>query len=88
MFKIAQTNEFPLRYDVNTSLMPAGEILLIPLVLLALFGFWLLYRELRKSHPKGGGVGPLRMCPSCGCITPRSKRSCLECGKVLERAVT
>jgi hypothetical protein len=28
--------------------------------------------------------GPLqRMCPFCGLITPRSKRSCLECGKPL-----
>jgi transposase len=24
-----------------------------------------------------------RMCPFCGLITPRHKRSCLECGRVL-----
>ncbi len=68
--------------------MGASEILLIPLVLLALFGFGLLYRELRKSKPLRRGVGPLRMCPSCGRITPRSKRSCLECGAVLASVVT
>ena len=27
-----------------------------------------------------------RMCPFCGLITPRAKRSCLECGKPLNPA--
>ena len=28
-------------------------------------------------------LGTQRMCPFCGLITPRAKRKCLECGKVL-----
>ncbi len=29
------------------------------------------------------GFASQRMCPFCGLITPRSKSSCLECGKSL-----
>jgi hypothetical protein len=36
--------------------------------------------------PGTHGVRLQRMCPFCGLITPRSERSCLECGKVLEAA--
>jgi len=63
--------------------MSATEILLIPVVFLALFGFWFFYGKPRKSRPRTVVMGRLRMCPSCGRITPRSKSACLECGKVL-----
>jgi len=29
------------------------------------------------------GFSTQRMCPFCGLITPRAKRSCLECGRSL-----
>jgi len=32
---------------------------------------------------KTGDFQTQRMCPFCGLITPRAKRSCLECGKML-----
>jgi hypothetical protein len=34
-------------------------------------------------RPKAEEVRTQRMCPSCGLITPRAKRVCLECGKSL-----
>jgi uncharacterized paraquat-inducible protein A len=34
-----------------------------------------------KAHQRE--YGSQRMCPYCGLITPRSKASCLECGKSL-----
>ena len=33
--------------------------------------------------PQAREVLSQRMCPFCGLITPRHKRSCLECGRVL-----
>lgn len=61
--------------------MSAVEILIC--TFLVVFGVRLVYMKLRKANPQGGSVGRLRMCPSCGRITPRSKPLCLECGKVL-----
>jgi hypothetical protein len=34
-------------------------------------------------RPQAREVRSQRMCPFCGLITPRAKRSCLECGKPL-----
>jgi len=34
-------------------------------------------------QPQAQEVRLQRMCPFCGLITPRAKRSCLECGKSL-----
>jgi len=36
--------------------------------------------------PPVRGYASQRMCPFCGLITPRSKSSCLECGKSLAPA--
>jgi hypothetical protein len=36
---------------------------------------------LKAMNPPRQERGLQRMCPFCGRITPRSKRSCLECGK-------
>jgi len=33
--------------------------------------------------PRTQEVRSQRMCPFCGLITPRAKRTCLECGKSL-----
>jgi len=38
--------------------------------------------------PPVRGYALQRMCPFCGLITPRSKTSCLECGKALAPATT
>jgi hypothetical protein len=44
----------------------------------------LMVETLRKPFAKkAGGFGSQRMCPFCGLITPRTKQSCLECGKSL-----
>jgi hypothetical protein len=51
-------------------------------LLIALFAILLLYRT-RKLKPQIAGFGSLRMCPSCGLITSRSKACCLECGQSL-----
>jgi len=61
--------------------MSAGQIVFC--IVLLVLGAGLVYMKLRKSKPLSRGVGSLRMCPSCGRITPRSKPWCLECGKVL-----
>ena len=37
----------------------------------------------RRLRPQIGGFGSLRMCPSCGLITSKYKKLCLECGKSL-----
>ena len=36
---------------------------------------------LEAVNPPRQECGLQRMCPFCGRITPRAKRSCLECGK-------
>jgi hypothetical protein len=61
--------------------MSAGEIVFC--ILLVVLGVRLAYMKLHNSKPLSHSAGRLRMCPSCGRITPRSKPSCLECGKVL-----
>ncbi len=43
-----------------------------------------LYMKLRPKL-RARGVGRLRMCPSCGLITPRAKSCCLECGTAFNR---
>jgi hypothetical protein len=42
-----------------------------------------LGRLLAIVKPEVQEPRPQRMCPSCGLITPRAKRVCLECGKSL-----
>jgi hypothetical protein len=39
-----------------------------------------IYRR-RGLKPEMAGYGGQRMCPACGLITPRSRATCLECGK-------
>jgi len=39
-----------------------------------------------RLPPQVRGYASQRMCPFCGLITPRSKSSCLECGKSLAPA--
>ena len=41
----------------------------------------LFYYRMRRLRPQMAGYAAQRMCPACGLITPRSKASCLECGK-------
>lgn len=43
----------------------------------------LLRKVLAILIPQAREVRTQRMCPFCGLVTPRSKRSCLECGKAL-----
>jgi len=43
-------------------------------------------RKLLGMDPHDGDFALQRMCPSCGLITPRYERCCLECGKVLKPA--
>jgi len=38
---------------------------------------------LAALKPQSTTLGSQRMCPSCGLITPRSLRLCLECGESL-----
>jgi len=38
----------------------------------------------RSLRPRSGDLGSLIMCPSCGLITSRFKKLCLECGKTLK----
>lgn len=45
-----------------------------------------LLRKLLGMKPRDDEFAPQRMCPSCGLITPRSKRYCLECGESLRPA--
>ncbi|MHB8218560.1 MAG: hypothetical protein ACYDDS_21010 [Candidatus Sulfotelmatobacter sp.] len=40
-----------------------------------------LFYRMRRLRPQMAGYAAQRMCPACGLITPRSKASCLECGK-------
>jgi hypothetical protein len=40
-----------------------------------------LKRLLATSERPSQGYASQRMCPFCGLITPRSKPSCVECGK-------
>jgi hypothetical protein len=40
-----------------------------------------LKKLLGTMNPPAQDRGSQRMCPFCGLITPRSKGSCLECGK-------
>jgi hypothetical protein len=42
-----------------------------------------LGKLLAMLRPRTQEVRLQRMCPFCGLITPRAKRSCLECGKSL-----
>jgi hypothetical protein len=58
---------------VNATIMSLG-------VLIFLFTI-LLFRSLRHAKPQLARDGAQRMCPHCGLITSRTKRSCLECGK-------
>lgn len=41
---------------------------------------------LGQLRPRIGDFGSLRMCPSCGLITPKYKKLCLECGKSFKPA--
>ena len=41
---------------------------------------------LAKLLPRTQEARLQRMCPFCGLITPRHKRSCLECGRALNPA--
>jgi len=43
-------------------------------------------RLIGSVKPATQNVGPQRMCPFCNLITPRSRRSCLECGKAFGNA--
>jgi len=43
----------------------------------------LLIYKMRHLKPQMAGYASQRMCPSCGLITPRSKATCMECGKML-----
>jgi hypothetical protein len=45
-----------------------------------------LLKKLLGTKPPDHEFAPQRMCPFCGLITPRHKRYCLECGKVLKPA--
>lgn len=63
--------------DWNTSGVPLRERLRRRFALVAASWKKLLTPADRPSQ----GFGSQRMCPFCGRITPRSKRSCLECGK-------
>jgi hypothetical protein len=49
-------------------------------VVVLAIGLAFLYR-MRWLRPQMAGYASQRMCPSCGLITPRSKSSCMECGK-------
>jgi hypothetical protein len=53
-------------------------------LLIGLFTLLLLYRT-RRRKLQLAGPGSQRMCPSCGLITSRLKRRCLECGESLLR---
>jgi hypothetical protein len=46
----------------------------------------LIRKPLAVLAPQAREVRSQRMCPFCGLITPRSKSSCLECGKSLAPA--
>ena len=48
----------------------------------------LLRKVLAILIPQAREVRTQRMCPFCGLVTPRSKRSCLECGKTLAEVQT
>jgi len=48
----------------------------------------LLRKVLAILIPQAREVRTERMCPFCGLVTPRSKRSCLECGKTLAEVQT
>ena len=48
----------------------------------------LLLKVLAILIPQAREVRTQRMCPFCGLVTPRSKRSCLECGKTLAEVQT
>jgi hypothetical protein len=54
-------------------------------VLALVFAVVIAYRT-RPMKPQMAGYASQRMCPACGLITPRAKRACLECGKVLVSA--
>jgi len=41
---------------------------------------------LAMLRPQSQQFQSQRMCPFCGLITPRAKRFCLECGKLLSPA--
>lgn len=41
---------------------------------------------LAMVRPEAGQFQSQRMCPFCGLITPRAKRVCMECGKLLSPA--
>ena len=43
-------------------------------------------RLIGTIKPIAQGFGSQRMCPFCKLITPRSQRSCLECGKAFGNA--
>jgi hypothetical protein len=58
----------PLRYRLRRMLAAIPDSL----------GKWLA-----TARPQVQEVRAQRMCPFCGLITPRAKRSCLECGKAL-----
>jgi hypothetical protein len=45
-----------------------------------------LAQLLANLRPEGRDLGLQQVCPSCGLITPRHKRCCLECGKSLKPA--
>jgi ribosomal protein S27E len=51
-------------------------VTLLGIVLVGLF----VYRRMHL-RPQMAGYASQRMCPACGLITPRSKATCLECGK-------
>jgi hypothetical protein len=63
--------------DWNTSGVPFGKRLRRRFALAA---DW-FKKFLATVNPPRQERGTQRMCPFCGRITPRSKRSCLECGK-------
>jgi len=43
-------------------------------------------RLIGTNKPTTQDFGSQRMCPYCSLITPRSRRSCLECGKAFGSA--
>jgi hypothetical protein len=52
------------------------SVTVLAIVLVALF----VYRRMHL-RPQMAGYASQRMCPACGLITPRSKATCMECGK-------
>jgi hypothetical protein len=51
-------------------------------VVISLFGM-LRIRSIHQAKAFNPGYGSQRMCRACGCITPRSKATCTQCGAPL-----